>query len=99
MRLQRALLIFFSLLLLPLSSCSDRGARPELRSVLLISVDTLRRDHVGVYGYAQDLTPTIDRLARSGVWFDQAICQAPWTTPSTASFLCSLYPSVMRLGS
>jgi hypothetical protein len=63
------------------------------RSVLLISVDTLRADRLGCYGYARPTSPRIDGLAAEGVRFHQAISQAPWTTPSHMSLLTSLYPS------
>ncbi len=86
------------LLTLALSACARAPEAPPIQNVVLISIDTLRRDHVGLHGYEKAVSPAIDALGRRGVWFDQAICQAPWTTPSTASFLTSLYPSMMRLG-
>lgn len=63
------------------------------RHVILISVDTLRADHLGCYGYRRPTSPNIDRLAGHGVVFRNAIAQAPWTTPSHFSLLTSLYPS------
>jgi hypothetical protein len=63
------------------------------KSVLLISVDTLRADRLGCYGYARPTSPRIDGLAAQGVRFHQAISQAPWTTPSHTSLLTSRYPS------
>lgn len=64
----------------------------EKPNILLISIDTLRADHLSSYGYSRNTTPTIDRLAGNGVRFSHAISQAPWTLPSTASMLTSLYP-------
>ena len=63
------------------------------RNVLLISVDTLRADRLGCYGYGRPTSPRIDGLAAEGVRFHQAISQAPWTTPSHISLLTSRYPS------
>jgi len=61
-------------------------------SVLLISVDTLRADHLGIYGYPRPTSPTIDALGRSGVVFEKALTTAPWTLPSHVSLLTGLYP-------
>ena len=62
-------------------------------NVVLVSIDTLRADRLGSYGYGKDTSPQLDALARQGVRFDQAISQAPWTTPSHMSMLTSLHPS------
>ncbi|MBI4879011.1 MAG: sulfatase [Planctomycetes bacterium] len=75
-----------------------RGSGAPPRHVLLISIDTLRRDRLGAYGYARAVSPAIDALAARGVVFEQAIAQAPWTAPSHASMMTSLYPSVLRIG-
>jgi arylsulfatase A-like enzyme/Tfp pilus assembly protein PilF len=61
-------------------------------NVLLISVDTLRQDHVGCYGYKIVRTPNIDRLSEEGFTFDDAIASIPLTLPSHASVLTGLYP-------
>jgi choline-sulfatase len=65
-------------------------------NVLLIVVDTLRRDHVGLYGQTRPTTPEIDRFAQGAVVFDHAYSTAPWTRPSVASILTGLYPSGHR---
>ncbi|MFL6198050.1 MAG: sulfatase [Thermoanaerobaculia bacterium] len=70
-------------------SC-DRGPKPRL-NVLLITIDTLRADHLGAYGYARPTSPNIDRLAREGVLFRRAQAQWPKTSPSFASLLSSTY--------
>lgn len=61
--------------------------------VVLIVVDALRADHVGCYADEDLGTPNIDRLAREGVRFSNAISQASWTRPSVASLMTGLYPS------
>ncbi len=61
-------------------------------NVLLITVDTLRADHLGVYGYDRVETPNIDRLARNGTRFERAIAHAPLTLPSHVSILTGTLP-------
>lgn len=60
-------------------------------NVLFITIDTLRADHLGSYGYLRDASPNIDKLAKEGILFSQAIVQWPKTTPSFASMLTSTY--------
>jgi len=68
-------------------------ARVPPRSLVILCIDTLRADHVGVYGYGRDTTPRIDALAKQGAIFRFAVAQSDWTVPATASLLTSLYPS------
>jgi len=73
---------------------SAGGPRPPARSdVVLISIDTLRADHLGAYGSQRGLTPHLDRLAAAGVVCEAAIAPSSWTLPSVASFLTGLYPA------
>jgi arylsulfatase A-like enzyme len=60
-------------------------------NILLITVDTLRADHLSSYGYPRRTTPTLDRLAAEGVRFDQTAVQWPKTTPSFASLFTATY--------
>jgi len=60
---------------------------------VLISIDTLRADHLGAYGYPRPTSPVIDGLAREGVLFEDVSAPSPWTLPSHASLLTGLYPS------
>lgn len=62
-------------------------------NILLITIDALRPDHLGCYGYHRDTSPHIDKLAREGVIFTQAISQGPETVLSLPSLMTSLYPS------
>ncbi len=68
-------------------------------NVVLISLDTVRPDHLGCYGYAQDTSPNLDRLADRGVVFRKTWTQAPWTLPSHMSLFTSLPPSRHRVDS
>ena len=61
-------------------------------SVLLISIDTLRADHLGCYGYNRDSTPTIDALAKQSAKFERAFAPVPLTLPSHAALLTGTYP-------
>ena len=65
-------------------------------NVLLISVDTLRADHMGVYGYGKPTTPRIDAWARDAVVFEDAQASASWTLPGLASVMTSYFSSTHR---
>ena len=65
-------------------------------NVLLITIDTLRADHLGCYGYQQIRTPNIDRLAVEGVRFERAYSPVPITLPAHAAIFTGSYP--MRTG-
>jgi len=68
--------------------------RPTSRpNVILITVDALRADHVGSYGYRLPTSPTMDRLAAEGVRFEDVTVQWPKTWPSVASLLTGTYPA------
>ncbi len=60
--------------------------------IFLISVDTLRADHLGCYGYALPTSPNIDRFAGEGLLFENFICEVPLTGPSFGSMMTSQYP-------
>jgi arylsulfatase A-like enzyme len=71
-----------------LAACAS-DERPT--HVVLISVDTLRRDRVGLYGYERDTTPEIDAFFRSGTRFDSATSPSPCTVPSVPQLLFGSY--------
>jgi choline-sulfatase len=60
--------------------------------VILVSIDTLRADHLGAYGYRRVPTPNIDSLASGGTLFSNIACQTPLTLPSHTSLFTSTYP-------
>jgi arylsulfatase A-like enzyme/Tfp pilus assembly protein PilF len=68
------------------------GAAPAAPNVLLVTIDTLRADRLGVYGHARAATPVLDRLAREGVLVEEAVVQVPQTRPSHASILTGRQP-------
>ena len=71
---------------------SETRARPEPGLILLISVDTLRADHLGLYGHHRFTSPSLDLFALGGTVFEDASSVAPWTLPAHASMLTGLYP-------
>lgn len=73
------------------SEVTVQRSRPEGPNVIVLVIDTLRADHVGVYGYGRGTTPNIDAVAKNGLVFSRAISQASWTKPSMASFLTGQY--------
>src|ERR1700690_3436016 len=70
---------------------APRGAAPD---VYLITIDTLRADHLGCYGYKQIETPALDALAADGVRFAQAFTHSPITNTSHTTILTGLLPSI-----
>ena len=77
-----------------LASCSRRAEPgPGGPGVILVLVDTLRRDRVGAFGSHRALTPCMDRIAREGFRFTRAVAPSSWTKPSVASLFTGLYPS------
>lgn len=77
-----------------LASCSNdvQAADPWPPSLILISLDTLRADHMSLYGYERETTPYLERLAEECLVFDDARTVAPWTLISHMSMLTGLYP-------
>jgi len=73
-------------------SADPEALEPVGHNVILISIDTLRPDHLGCYGYDRPTSPRVDQLRADGILFRQAIAHAPSTLPSHASILTSLVP-------
>jgi arylsulfatase A-like enzyme/Tfp pilus assembly protein PilF len=69
-----------------------RSAAPIRPNVLLITLDTLRADHLGSYGATLVRTPHLDRLAAAGVVFEQAMSAAPLTLPAHSSIMTGQFP-------
>jgi arylsulfatase A-like enzyme len=63
----------------------------KTRAVVLVSVDTLRPDHLGCYGYERKTSPALDALAEEGAVFSNTYVSSPWTLPSHVSLLTSLH--------
>ena len=76
------------------ASTTKSAARSSSPDVYLITIDTLRADHVGCYGYKQGETPALDGLAADGIRFTQAFTHSPITNTSHTTILTGLLPSV-----
>lgn len=74
------------------AGCSRSGMPTRGAPVIIVSIDTLRADHLPAYGYGQVETPAIDALARDAIRFDNAYCHVPLTLPSHAVILTGLLP-------
>ncbi|MGH9332781.1 MAG: sulfatase-like hydrolase/transferase, partial [Vicinamibacteria bacterium] len=70
----------------------DRSAYRNSTGVVLVSIDTLRRDHLSLYGYSRRTTPGLEALARQSVVFEDAVSTSSWTLPAHASLMTSTYP-------
>jgi len=70
--------------------------RPDY-NVVLISLDTLRADHISAYGYKSTTSPNIDEFADNAILFENSFCNAVWTLPSHMSLMTSLYSSTHRV--
>jgi choline-sulfatase len=85
--------LVFSLLGISCGRATPTGATPAApRTILVITIDTLRADRVGAYGSRRGLTPALDRFAAESVRFDAAVAQVPLTLPSHATILTGLRP-------
>ena len=71
-----------------LFSCT-REPKPNL---IVITIDTLRADHLSCYGYSKVTSPRIDELAAKAIFFEKAFCQAPQTLPSHAAIFTGMHP-------
>lgn len=78
-----------------LPASSNGAAGPP--DIILISIDTLRPDHLGTYGYGRDTSPVLDSLAARGATFENAFAQSSWTLPSHVSLMTSTYPAVHQV--
>ena len=84
--------------LLTLSCGGNQTVLPDAPSVVLIVVDTLRADHLGLYGYDRPTSPTLDAWAAEGRVFEHAFAPSPWTLPSFASLYTGRWPLVHQAG-
>jgi len=69
----------------------------RIKNIILITIDALRQDSLGCYGYKKNTSPFIDKLAKQGIVFKNVFSTAPFTPPSFISLLTSSYP--LRYGS
>ncbi len=67
-------------------------APPARKNLIVVVIDTLRRDHLGLYGYGRPTSPALDAFAKEAVVFDRCMSTSSWTEPATVSLLSGLYP-------
>jgi arylsulfatase A-like enzyme len=84
-------MVFASILITP-SVAANTAPRINRPNVILITIDTVRADHIGCYGAKGVSTPTLDALGRDGIVFERAMAQVPLTFPSHASIMTGSYP-------
>lgn len=89
-----ALLIFVLAYIYVVPEVTGHRAPGRRMNVLLVSIDALRRDHLGCYGYERVGTPNLDRFAASATIYENAFCSSPWTLPSMASMITGRYPTI-----
>lgn len=101
-------LLTFLTSLLVLSACSeseqesslaqiDRSSLSPAKGMLLIVIDTLRADHLGIYNPDKPFSPALDAFARESIVFDAMYASAPWTRSSIASIFTSRYPTELNI--
>ena len=82
------------------SATRERAFEPAFEgrppNILFLSIDTLRADHMGVYGYERNTTPNLDAWAKDATVFDNAQASASWTLPGLATVLTSYFTSTHR---
>ena len=80
------------LALLFIGGCSDQEASRDEFNIVLVTIDTLRADHLSCYGYERKTSPNIDSIAERGILFKNVIAPSSWTAPSMVSLFTSVYP-------
>ena len=77
------------------ASVATTAKRPD---VILVMMDTVRTDHLGLFGYAKPISPALDALSEIATIYGRAYAQSSWTAPSVASLLTSRYPRELGVG-
>ena len=74
------------------AGCSKQTVPGDSFNIVLITIDTLRADHLSCYGYERETSPYIDSIAQQGILFKNCIAPSSWTAPSMVSLFTSTYP-------
>jgi arylsulfatase A-like enzyme len=85
------IILFLYCVLLPFKNARGYSTNKDF-NIVLITVDTLRADHLSCYGYERKTSPNIDKIAEQGIIFKNAIAPSSWTAPSMVSLFTSVYP-------
>jgi arylsulfatase A-like enzyme len=86
------ILPFYVILPLFFYGCSTQNTSQDNFNIVLITIDTLRADHLSCYGYERETSPHIDKVAARGILFKNTIAPSSWTAPSMVSLFTSTYP-------
>lgn len=87
-----ALFVFGGAVIAALLATACDSTTQDRPNFLLVSIDTLRADHLGAYGYERDTSPNLDRFAERAFRFERAVAPAPWTLPSHVAMLSGQHP-------
>jgi len=91
------LLLLLNVVVLSVFTGCKRAEVETRPNIILISLDTVRSDHVSCYGYPRPTTPTLDRLAQKGALFKKTVSRSPWTLPAHMSIMTGLPPSMHQV--
>ena len=93
------LVVLMSLIQVACGACSEslQSGDPDRPDIILVSVDTLRADHLSSHGYGRETSPFFDQLASDGVRFSFAHSASPWTLPAHSTMLSGQQPSTHRV--
>jgi arylsulfatase A-like enzyme len=80
-------------LVLLLTACTHEPAPPPPPDIVLVVVDTLRADHLSLYGHERATSPSLDALAAESRVYERALAHAGWTLPAMASIMTGRYPT------
>ncbi len=92
MLFMKNLLVCFAILLVSNISSTAQTTSKNSFNIVLITIDTLRADHLSCYGYERETSPNIDKVAEEGILFKNVIAPSSWTSPSMVSLFTSTYP-------
>jgi arylsulfatase A-like enzyme len=91
--LRRALSVACAVTIIACTGTPTSDAPQQPPNIVLVSIDSLRADHLGAYGYEKPTSPFIDRLAKEGIAFESAISSTSWTLPAHAALFTGLADS------
>lgn len=88
----RVAVSFFFVALLACGESADRASSVDRPNIVLVTLDTTRADHLGIYGYFRDTSPRLDAFAAQAITFDRLVVPIATTLPSHLSILTSSHP-------
>jgi arylsulfatase A-like enzyme len=97
MKEKKSLVLLFFLLIIFLVFTFPNCKGKKIERIILITIDTLRSDHLGCYGYPRNTSPFIDSLAEKGILFTNVFTTMPSTTPAHASLFTSKFPKQLNV--